>query len=104
LLGRSCRRGSSGLQSGWACRRRVRTSAGAEKTSYGLHPEKTWNSAEGRGFDSRQLHHVMTSDTGHGSVSFRPPARLSLTVRGVRASLHTEGGQSVPLVVKQEAW
>jgi hypothetical protein len=30
--------------------------SGLRKRHNRLHPEKTWNSAEGRGFDSRQLH------------------------------------------------
>jgi len=40
----------------------VRASTGAEKIHSALHPEKSWFTVSGRGFDSRHLHH-------HGHVA-----------------------------------
>jgi len=39
---------------------------GLRRRHHRLHPEKPWISAEGRGFDSRQLHCVMSQDIGNG--------------------------------------
>ena len=40
----------------------MRASTGAEKIHSALHPEKSWFTVSGRGFDSRHLHH-------HGHVA-----------------------------------
>jgi len=51
----------------------VRASTGAEKIRSALHPEKSWFTVSGRGFDSRHLHHhghvaLVTSQEERGPI------------------------------------
>jgi hypothetical protein len=39
---------------------------GLRRRHHVLHPENPWYGAEGRGFDSRQLHCVMSQDIADG--------------------------------------
>ena len=69
---------------------RVRASTGAEKIHSALHPEKSWFTVSGRGFDSRHLHHhghvaLVIAMTGARSLDRGPVFPLRSTAATIRA-------------------